>query len=120
MNKMKQVMDIVISAKGELTTEQKAQLKKLGLTEEQITQLKSMSQNGRPTPSDKNGNFNPPQGNMQGQIPGSMQGLQNNTASNSTKKSSSLITIAISFCASLAGLGFVIAFRRKRCQLNHI
>lgn len=105
-------MQIIQAANGNnLTEEQLAQLKKLGLTDEQITSMKSMAsqfgnrgtQQGGGLP----GNGDPRQNGM---------GQQNNQVATTEGLTSStnLPVIAVSLGCLVVGLIFVVKFRRRK------
>lgn len=114
MGTMQKAMEIMQAAgENELTEEQLAQLKDLGLTEEEIAQFKNMTQGGF--------------GGMGGQPPGNAQGGGNNVTAGQNPgfgNQASVITsgfdvntwLFVGGCTILllAGLSFVVLFKRKR------
>jgi len=113
MQNMQKVMEIIQAAgENELTEEQLAQLKEFGLTDEQITQFKSMAQVGF--------------GGMGDQRPDTMQGGADNTTNRNPgfQNQQSVITsgydtntwLFTGGCVILliAGLTFVVLFSRRR------
>lgn len=114
MGTMQKVMEIMQAAgENELSEEQLAQLKDLGLTDEQIAQFKNMTRGGF--------------GGMGGRPPGNAQGRGNNLTAGQNQgfgNPASVITSGLDVTAwlfvggctilLLAGLSFVVLFKRRR------
>jgi spore coat protein CotH len=102
---MMQAMQIIREANGsDLTEDQLAQLKKLGLTDDQITSIQKMS-----AQFGNQGGMPPGGGGMQPNRGPSEQSADINSLS-----STNIIVLAASTACLLAGLVFVVKFKRRK------
>lgn len=119
MNNMREVMQIIQSAQGkELTAEQKARLKELGIEDEMLEQMMNRAQEGpggffpggqMPEGQDADGLKTPDAQGSTGKNTGT-----SNTLPSPVSPSRNITFLLISTAALAAGLLFVLTYKRKR------